>query len=335
MLAYAFQELKQNNYESIKSEPFDKIEDLFAEIIYRATSAQLKQGLHREYVLKSESLPSLRGKLDLYGSLNHKLAQQIKLACEYDELSVNNIFNQIVKTTILILIKNSEVKKGKKDALKLLLPFFKDVDTTDIHRIQWNRLHFDRNSRNYQMLLYLCYFIIENLLFSTEAGDYKLTGFSEESMSRLYEKFILEYFRHHHPYTNPNPAQIVWDLDYGKSSTNLLPIMQTDVTLSIGKRCLIIDAKYYEKALQYNHDRTKLRNAHFYQIYSYVNNLDITHTGLVDGMVLYAKTNEEILPDEVLYFNPGNHIYFRTLDLNQDFSGIRKQLDTIIDLIGS
>ena len=43
MLTYAFQELKQNNYEEIAGEEFDEIHDLFAEILLRGISFQLKQ----------------------------------------------------------------------------------------------------------------------------------------------------------------------------------------------------------------------------------------------------------------------------------------------------
>ena len=35
MLAYAFQELRQNYYEKIATEDFDNIHDLFAEILVR------------------------------------------------------------------------------------------------------------------------------------------------------------------------------------------------------------------------------------------------------------------------------------------------------------
>ena len=40
------------------------------------------------------------------------------MSCEYDELSVNNIFNQILKTTITILIKDTEVKKMHKGGVE-------------------------------------------------------------------------------------------------------------------------------------------------------------------------------------------------------------------------
>ena len=50
----------------------------------------------------------------------------------------------------------------------------------------------------------------------------------------------------------------------------------------------------------------------------------------VAGMLLYAKTEEEIQPDQK-YKMSGNRISVRTLDLNLDFSEIRKQLDGIVE----
>lgn len=42
-----------------------------------------------------------------------------------------------------------------------------------------------------------------------ESGDYKMAAFSDDHMSRLYEKFILEYYRQNHPYlTEVKAAQL-------------------------------------------------------------------------------------------------------------------------------
>ena len=61
MLSYAFQVLKQSNYEEIASEKFDHAQDLFAAILSKGVAQQLKRGLHREYVTKHEGLSVLRG----------------------------------------------------------------------------------------------------------------------------------------------------------------------------------------------------------------------------------------------------------------------------------
>ena len=48
----------------------------------------------------------------------------------------------------------------------------------------------------------------------------------------------------------------------------------------------------------------------------------------VFGMLLYAKTDEEIQPDNI-YQMHGNQITVRTLDLNKPFAEIAEQLNTI------
>ncbi len=54
------------------------------------------------------------------------------------------------------------------------------------------------------------------------------------------------------------------------------------------------------------------------QIYAYVSNADRQHTGNVSGLLVYAKTQEELLPD-CMYNMGGNHIGAVTLDLSRDF----------------
>lgn len=105
MLSYAFQELKKNNYEDIAQEEFGRISDLFAEILYRGLSSQLKQGLYREYVDKSDSLTVLRGRIDMNRLIRNRINCDRRLVCEYEELSENNIFNRILKSTAILLMR--------------------------------------------------------------------------------------------------------------------------------------------------------------------------------------------------------------------------------------
>ena len=65
MLSYAFQILKQSNYDEVASERFDHAQDLFAAILSKGIAQQLKQGLYREYITKNETLSVMRGKLDM------------------------------------------------------------------------------------------------------------------------------------------------------------------------------------------------------------------------------------------------------------------------------
>lgn len=330
MLAYAFQELRQNNYAEITGEKFDDIYDLFAEIIARGISYQLKQGLYREYVARNESMQTVRGKIDINGTIVNRMRNNQQIACDYDELSENNIFNRILLTTATTLIKHSDVKKEKKSKLKQLMLFFQNVQPIDVHTIRWNALRFDRNNKNYRMLLYLCYFIISEWLMTTEEGQYKMRGFSDDHMCRLFEKFVLEYYKKHHPELKPCAAQIDWNIEKELSTTNILPIMQTDILLTMQDRTLIIDTKYYTRSMQKQFDKYSIHSQNLYQMHTYVTEYDEGHKGNVDGMLLYAKTQEEITPDGQMKHRDGNTIYFRTLDLNAEFETIKKRLDSFL-----
>lgn len=331
MLTYAFRELRANNYESIAGEAFEDIYDLFAEILIRGIAFQLKQGLHREYIERKETIPTLRGKLDINGTMHNYRAQKRQLNCEFDELSEDNLFNQILKSTIKLLLLRKEVKTERKTALRRLMMFFDYVAVIDLSSVRWANLRFDRNTSTYQMLLYLCYFVAQNLLLSTDEGKYKVLGFSDENMSSLFEHFILEYYRRHHPELNACARQIDFNIDKSKSQMEYLPIMQTDVFLSKSDRSIILDAKYYGKTMQENFGKLTVKSPHIYQIMAYVLNYDRNHTGKVDGIMLYAKTQEDVVPDASFATNDGNKILFKTLDLNKDFNQIKNQLDELIE----
>lgn len=332
MLSYAFKTLQQNNYQSVAAEDFDSVQDLFAAILFKGVSQQLKQGLHREYSLHNDELVLMRGKIDMPGTIRNRIQRKQKLACEYDELSENNIYNQILKTTIFYLIQDANVKKERKAELKKSLLFFDSVEQLMPSEIQWRRLHFHRNNANYEMLMNICYLLLDGMLQTTDTGKYRLATFSEESMSSLYERFILEYYRQEHSYLSQvNAAKIKWDLsDEDSKGIRFLPEMQTDTFLRMNDRILIIDAKYYGKTLQSSYDKKTLHSANLYQIFTYVKNQDKNNSGNVSGLLLYAKTEENITPD-CSFIISGNKIGAKTLDLNTDFKNIRAQLDGIVE----
>lgn len=333
MLSYAFQILKQGNYEEVASEEFETAQDLFAAILAKGIAKQLKQGLHREYINKQETLTVMRGKLNMPETIRNRIQHKQKLACEFDELSENNLFNQILKTTIHYLIQDNEVKNDRKATLKKLLVFFDTVRLLLPSEIKWNRLYYHKNNRNYELLINICYFVLDGMLQTTEKGDYKMIAFSDEHMARLYEKFILEYYRQHHKYLSEiKAAQVKWDLrgENTESMIRFLPVMQTDITLRLKEKILIIDAKYYGKTLQKQFDKYTLHSANVYQIFTYVKNLDKGNTGNVAGILLYAKTDEAITPDCIFNMS-GNPIGAKTLDLNVEFKSIAAQLDKIAE----
>ena len=182
------------------------------------------------------------------------------------------------------------------------------------------------------MLISICQLILQGILQTTEQGEYKLASFvDEQRMCRLYEKFILEYYSKEFPALNVNASQIPWALDDGIGT--MLPIMQSDITLARGNEVLIIDAKYYTHTTQVQFDMHTLHSSNLYQIFTYVKNKDSEFgekPHKVSGMLLYAKTDETIQPDNA-YQMSGNKISVKTLDLNLEFVEIAAQLNRIVE----
>lgn len=108
--------------------------------------------------------------------------------------------------------------------------------------------------------------------------------------------------------------------------------MQTDIMLSQGNNILIIDAKYYSHMTQQQYGTNTLHSNNLYQIFTYVKNKEfelreLKHT--VSGMILYAQTDEDVIPNNT-YQMSGNQISVRALNLNQDFSKISEDLNSIV-----
>ena len=329
MLSYAFGILNEQGYRRILAEPFANTAELCAAILSRGVELQLKRGLGREYIARTDVLSSPRGKLDISGSIKSRAISRKQLSCTYDEFSVDSYMNRIIKTALLLLLR-ANISKTRGKAIRKLLVYFVDVSPLDTHTINWS-LQYCRNNQTYQMLISICYLIVKGLLQSNTDGSTRVMDFLDEKrMCRLYEKFILAYYRREHKAISATASQIQWQLD--DDVNDMLPVMQTDIMLSYGEKTLIIDAKYYEHTTQQQFGTTALHSGNLYQIFTYVKNKEVQLRATpheVAGMLLYAKTDEAHHPDHT-YLMSGNKITVRTLDLNQDFSGIAYQLDSIV-----
>lgn len=330
MLAYAFQVLNEQGYKNIATEDFDNTAELCAAILARGISMQIKRGLGKEYIPRTEALSALRGKIDISETVKTQALQRRQMVCSYDEFSVDSYMNRIIKSTMLLLLR-ADITKARKKELRKLLVFLDDVETIDLHSVNWN-MQYNRNNQTYRMLISVCYLVVKGLLQTQSDGTTKLMDFlDEQRMHRLYEKFILEYFRREYPQITANASQIPWQLDDDMSA--MLPVMQTDIMLSHGEKTLIIDAKYYAHSTQIQFDKHTLHSGNLYQIFTYVKNKETELSSVpheVSGMLLYARTDEDIYPENE-YKMSGNRIEVRTLNLDGDFDSIREQLDGIAE----
>lgn len=327
MLAYAFQTLKESHYVECGTEEFVNTGDLLSAILVKGVRWQIRHGLVSTYINKTEVLDSVRGKINIADSIKLKMhLTRPRLACTFDEFSLNTHLNQIIKSTINLLLRY-DIPSTRKRELHDLLPYFREVDTINLSSIRW-KFRFNHNDYHYHVLMSVCYLIVKGLLQTTADGSMKLMQFlDEQRMCRLFEKFVLAYYQKHYPQLNARSSQINWALD--DDISNLLPVMRSDIMLSYGNKTLIIDAKYYSNTTQNHYNKPTIHSNNLYQIFTYVKN-KAAAGGEVSGMLLYAKTDESLQPDTD-YSMSGNRISVRTLDLDRDFEEISSQLNSFAE----
>lgn len=330
MLAYAYQTLREEHIEKVEAESFENIQNLFATILILGISRQVKYGLHRDYILEADSLSSPRGKIDFSSSNKQQTMRKKRLFCHYDTFSEDILLNRVLKTSIFLLLRHGEIKKENRQKLRKLCVYFNGVSEINPFTINWSAINYHRNNVDYKMIINICYLLIKELLQTEDTGQFQLRSFlDDQAMHRLYEKFIRAYYEKEHPKYKVTSSQISWNISqYNKNSK--LPKMQSDIMLSFGDKTLIIDTKYYGKALvnsQYG-DNTTFISGHLYQIFSYVKNHDTTNSGNVSGLLLYAKSTSDEPFDEINIMGE-NKIGLKSLDLSSDWKEIKSQLDAI------
>lgn len=333
MLAYAFQVLHEQGYKDVATEDFGNTAELLSAILCRGVSVQIKRGLCRQYITNEEPLGSPRGKIEISESIKTQAIRKKQLVCAYDEFSVDAYTNRIIKTTIELLLRAS-ISKARKKELRKLLIFFDGVSVLDIHNINWD-IQYDRNNQTYRMIIEVCYLVVTGLLQTSADGSTRIMDYADDqTMAKLYEKFILGYFQREHPDIKAYSPQIAWQVTDGYRT--LLPTMQSDIVITNKKtkKTLIIDAKYYSHNMQMKapYMTQTLHSGNLYQIFTYVKNWNAAPDETISGMLLYARTDDAIQPDND-YQMSGNQISVKTLDLNCEFAVIAAQLDAIADSI--
>ena len=329
MLAYAFNVLQEGHFCPVAQEDFEHVDALYAAILARGLADLLRRGVVRNYVNIQEDLAAPRGKIDMPDTLKRQLLRRQRVSCQYDAYIENIPANQILKATAMRLRRSPDVKAETKAELKRVLAYFQEIDEAKLADVRWDRLNMPRQNGYYSMLLTICRMAMQGKLLRPDAGGKRVASFEDtQAMSALYERFVRAYIARHFPELRVSAAYINWALELG-SDEAYLPAMRTDITVKGTKGMLIIDTKYYENMMQRHYDKLTQHSSNLYQMLAYIDNAQAASEQPVSGALLYARTDEEIVPDQ-RYLIRGKRLYVKTLNLNCDFKTIEAQIQKLI-----
>ncbi|MGN0035020.1 MAG: hypothetical protein ACI364_04775 [Coriobacteriales bacterium] len=332
MLAYAYRALDVRGFARITTEDFENVNDLLGAILAAGLEEQRSRGFERGYVDAEEDLAGIRGRIDLAGTIRHKVNRSNLVRCVHDDYTADTLKNRILKATALALLGDDDVKHETKASLKRSVMLMREVGRVDPKSVDWRRLRYHRNNRSYELLMGVCWMVLRNQIASEREGKTHFGSFvDDQQLHQLYEKFVLEYFRRHHPELHATAKEIPRKAEGNVPS--FLPHLQTDITITNERRTLIIDTKCYGRILRTNfYGKEMLSPAHLNQIQSYVLHEQYGNQKKVEGMLLYALTDRDSERNEH-WSEVGMDLYCYTLDLGQDFSRIAARLEEIASIV--
>ena len=330
ILSYAWKYFYLTQKKQIELDNYENTLEFFSNIFDSALSRYLKGGLTRDYIEFNEPISSIKGKIDFNSSINKFTLRNKKLYCSFDNYVSNNIINQIIKKTIIVLLK-SNIDKTLKISLKRKLVYFYEVDISNIDKTVFNKVKVAKHDKHLNFLVSICYYIYYSISFDDSEGKNILSDFNVENkkFGKVFEDFILNFYKKKlKPKGYRVGREIIkWDLSF---DSKYYPDMITDIIIEKNNKKIIIDAKFTNEIFKSRYNSKKFTSGHLYQVYSYLNNYRSSNKDEeIKGMLLYAANDEEIIRD--INVVSGKELFINTLNLNNDWQKIEEELFEIID----
>ncbi len=334
MLCYSFNILLPKGYELCGIEEFNNIYNLMCKMLIHSINKLKHLNLKREYDSFEEPLNGVKGRINIGQSIQKMSFVKKQLFCNYDSMSQDILLNQVIKSTIGMLIKYEEIDKNLRLELIKINSHLKDISSILLTKRVFNKLLFKRSDENYKVIINICRFIFEELIVYENGQDVKFLKFVQDShMAKLYEKFVLNFLKLNLPkddYVVHSP-KISWNVE-DLDAQEYLPEMRTDIVVECksSNTQLIIDTKFYGEIFTKSNFGTKVtyRSENMYQIYTYLNNS--LFKGKKLAMLLYPTTDIELNKKHKI---GGNYILIRTLNLGKDWNEIEERLLDIASIV--
>lgn len=155
-----------------------------------------KRGFYKKYVHREENIKFLKGKLLIGKQIQNNIKKNMKFVCAYDNLTFDNLENQIIlrATTLLIpLIRFNEDIRSNLLRFSHLLR--EEVTLRNVMPEDCNKVQFSRLNDYYSPIIQLSKVILQNYFIrSTSVGE--SVGFNFiVNMNKVYEDFVTKLIK--------------------------------------------------------------------------------------------------------------------------------------------
>jgi 5-methylcytosine-specific restriction enzyme subunit McrC len=319
----------------------DDIPDLVAEMLSHKVERRIQRNLSYGYQSREAILGRVRGRIDLLNTERHRLLDRGKVACRFDELTVDTARNRFVRAAL------EEIAKIVcHDALahrcRSLAASLRRIGVTGERpgRGDVSIDRFGRHDVDDQPMVSAAHLAF-NLALPTEAAGAKQLSLPDREITwirKLYEKGIAGFY-------DVVLSSKGWRVDAGKTIgwlieskspgiDKILPFMRTDIILDnsdTGRR-IVIDTKFTSVVTRGWYREETLRSGYVYQIYAYLRSQEGNGDPRAEnasGLLLHPSVGNMVNEAVVIQ----NHeIRFATVDLGATAKEIREQLLRVLEV---
>jgi 5-methylcytosine-specific restriction enzyme subunit McrC len=329
LLCYAWDRLEEGGLIDVSGVQSDAPVDLLAVMLIKGIEHVIRRGLNKAYIIEDGILSSIRGRVDILNTERKFLRQNARVACSYDELTLDTQANRILKSTLRLLANDPDLNRDHRASLRRLIGTFQSVQDvrTGVH--SFRTLQFDRNSSFYRFLLNICQ-LVQSVEIPLEGdGRYRFREFfrDEVKMALLFQNFVYNFLKLERRDLSVFRENISWTLDVGSpGNPALLPNMSTDISVVQDGKRTIIDTKYYREMWSSFYGSQKYRSENLYQMFSYLANAR-KEDEEIEGILLYPKVSAA---SKERYSILGHTIRIETIDLGESWDNIDRSIRTLL-----
>ena len=236
--------------------------EVFISMFLNGSDMIIKRGLKSSYVTVQSNEKFLKGKLLMTQQLRRNIVNQSYFFNEYDEFMTNSAENQLIKTTLEYLLKNSRDNNNLR-IIREQLVYFEFVDLTNSPEQTFQKVSIGRNYTYYEQTLDWCRIFLSRKSFTSFKGS-SLAFAVLFPMEEVFEAYIAYMMKKSIPDANVSAQDKKYSLFDRTNETKAGYRLRPDLVVRFeDNRTTIADTKW--KVL----DSTGPSQTDLYQMYAY------------------------------------------------------------------
>ena len=236
--------------------------EVFISMFLNESDMIIKRGLKSSYVTVQSNEKFLKGKLLMTQQLRKNIVNQSYFFNEYDEFMTNSAENQLIKTTLEYLLKNSRDNNNLR-IIREQLVYFEFVDLTNSPEQTFQKVSIGRNYTYYEQTLNWCRIFLSRKSFTSFKGS-SLAFAILFPMEEIFEAYIAHIMKKSIPDANVSAQDKKYSLFDRTNETKAGYRLRPDLVVRFeDNRTTIADTKW--KVL----DSTGPSQTDLYQMYAY------------------------------------------------------------------